>query len=124
MKRKPPPRALVTAFQSSAHGMRGIEERKMFGYPALFVNGRMFAGLVRDRMVLRLADRDRECFLELPNAQPFIAMGRSMKQWVVVPPTLLKSKAELRKWLGKALANGRKLPPKRPTGKRVTEKIG
>jgi hypothetical protein len=30
----------------------------MFGYPAIFFRGHMIAGLVRDRKVLRLADRD------------------------------------------------------------------
>lgn len=32
--------------------LRGVEQRKMFGYPAVFVNGNMFAGLARDKMIL------------------------------------------------------------------------
>ncbi len=87
----------------------------MFGYPAVFVNGNMFAGLLRDTMVLRLADEDRDRFLELRGATPFIAMGgRRMKQWVVVPPTMLTSRSALRPWLARALAYGRSLPPKPP----------
>ena len=38
----------------AARSLRGVEQRKMFGYPALFVRGNMFAGLVRDTMILRL----------------------------------------------------------------------
>ena len=38
----------------------------MFGYPARFVNGNMIAGLVRDRMVIRLGAEDRERLLNLP----------------------------------------------------------
>ena len=85
----------------------------MFGYPAIFANGNMFAGLVGDRMVLRLGQRDRDRFLALPGARPFIAMkGRVMKQWAVVPPAMTKSASALRPWLRKALAHGRALAPK------------
>jgi hypothetical protein len=55
----------------------------------------MIAGLVRNRMIVRLSAHDRAAFLALPGAKPFIAMrGRVMKQWAVV------------------LAHGRTLPPK------------
>ena len=91
----------------------------MFGYPAIFVNGNMFAGLVRDAMILRLSEEDRKQFLDLPGAKPFIAMkGRVMKQWAVVPPALVKSESELKLWLDKALAHGRSLPSKTAKGNR------
>jgi hypothetical protein len=72
--------------------------------------------LVRDRMVLRLADRDRERFLRLAGAEPFVAMGRTMCQWAMVPPALAASPARLRPWLRRALTHGRSLPakPSRP----------
>ncbi len=34
--------------------------RKMFGYPAYFINGNMFAGLFADKLFLRLSDIDTE----------------------------------------------------------------
>jgi len=113
MKWPPAPAALVQRFALATGRLRGVESRKMFGYPAVFVNGNMIAGLVRDRMVIRLAAEDRERFLALPGATPFIAMkGRVMKQWAVVPPAMLKSSAQLGRWLTRALAHGRSLPPK------------
>ena len=52
----------------------------------------MFAGLVRDPVILRLSLTDVEKFLGHPDARPFIAMGgRRMKQWVVVPVAMLRS---------------------------------
>ena len=108
---KSPP-ALVKAFEAAAGSLRGVERRKMFGYPAVFVNGNMFAAFHRDGMVLRLGDGDRDRFLEQPGAKPFVAMGRPMKQWVLVPSAVLRSKPRLRAWLGKALAYGRSLPAK------------
>ena len=90
----------------------------MFGYPAVFVNGNMFAGLVRDKMILRLGMADVEKFLELPGATPFIAMGgRRMKQWVVVAAAMLKSQRVLKPWLARALAHSRSLPAKVSTSR-------
>ncbi len=113
MKWMPSPPALVRTFERAVQHLHGAERRKMFGYPAIFVNGNMVAGLVRDRMILRLAEKERAKFLALPRAKPFIAMrGRVMKQWVVVPPTVLTSDPALKAWLRKALAHGRSLPAK------------
>ncbi|PYM33351.1 MAG: RNA methyltransferase [Candidatus Rokuibacteriota bacterium] len=109
----PAPPALARVFESAVTSLRGTQQRKMFGYPATIVNGNMFAGLVRDKMILRLGAADIEKFLDLPGATPFIAMGgRRMKQWVVVPAAMLKSGRALRLWLGRALAHGRSLPAK------------
>ena len=111
-KRESPP-ALVRALEDAAQSCHGAERRKMFGYPALFANGNMFAGLVRDSMVLRLRERDIAAFLELPGAKPFVAMkGRVMRQWAVVPPALVKDGPALTRWLRKAHTYGRSLPPK------------
>jgi TfoX/Sxy family transcriptional regulator of competence genes len=112
MKRIPSPPALLRAFAKAGQSLRDAERRKMFGYPAMFVNGNMFAGLVRDRMILRLGEKDRSRFLELSGAKPFIAMGRRMREWVVVPPSMTTSPSELKAWLGKARERGRSLRAK------------
>ncbi len=116
--RKPSPPRLVRAFETAVHPLKGTTQRKMFGYPAIFLRGNMVAGLFRNRMVLRLSDRDLERFLALEGAAPFIAMGRTMRQWALVPPAMAMSPARVRPWLGRALAHARTLPAKpvrRPT---------
>jgi TfoX/Sxy family transcriptional regulator of competence genes len=121
----PPPPALVRAFDDAVQRLRGVERRKMFGYPAIFVNGNMFAGLVRDKMVLRLGVSEVEKFLVLPGAAPFIAMGgRRMRQWAVVPTEMVASRRALAPWLAKALAHGRSLPKKGRTAKAVSTSAG
>lgn len=102
----------MRSFARATGSMAGTEQRKMFGYPAVFVNGNMFAGLFRDSLVLRLGEADREAFLALPGASPFIPMGRRMKEWVVAPAAMTRSPARLSAWLDKALAHGRSLAPK------------
>ena len=107
------PAALVRALENAPQPFRGAKRRKIFGYPAIFANGNMFAGLVWDSMVLCLRDEDRSAFLQLPGAKPFIAMrGRVMRQWAVVPPAMVKDGAALKKWLRKAHTYARSLPPK------------
>jgi TfoX/Sxy family transcriptional regulator of competence genes len=103
----------VHAFERATQVLHGVERRKMFGYPAVFANGNMFAGLLRGRMVIKLGDADLERMLALPGAAPFVAMkDRVMKHWAVVPPWMPKDAPALRSWLAKAQAFSRTLPPK------------
>lgn len=41
----------------------------MFGYPAAFVNGNMAAGLHRDDLVLKLANKDRDALMTAGGAK-------------------------------------------------------
>ena len=41
---------------ADALGPFPAEKRKMFGFPAYFANGNMFAGVFEDVIILRLAD--------------------------------------------------------------------
>ncbi|HLQ24981.1 MAG TPA: TfoX/Sxy family protein [Acidiferrobacterales bacterium] len=53
-KWKPSPPNLIASFDKFIEALPNIERRKMFGYPAAFINGRLFAGLYQDSMVLKL----------------------------------------------------------------------
>jgi TfoX/Sxy family transcriptional regulator of competence genes len=93
----------------------GVEHKQMFGFPCAFVNGQMFTGLHEESMILRLAPEDRAEFLTRPGAAIFEPMaGRSMKQYVRVPPALLADEEALGEWMARALAFARSLPPKLP----------
>src|SRR6266481_3930164 len=52
------PQELIDLFQSVMPGPPAAQ-RKMFGYPAGFVNGNMFMGLFQDDMILRLPESRR-----------------------------------------------------------------
>jgi len=86
----------------------------MFGYPALFLNGNMFAGTFRDQVVVRLGEKDRAALLKEKGAVPFAPMpGRAMKEYVVVPAALVSRPAALRAWLERALTYADTLPAKK-----------
>jgi len=110
MEKSPP--ELVAKFSKFAPGPP-VQQRQMFGYPACFMNGNLFMSLFADRLVLRLPDADREALLELKGAEQFEPMpGRPMKEYVMVPPSMVASPKKLEPWIAKSLAYGASLKPK------------
>lgn len=115
------PVELIQVFEKALKSVPEAQTRKVFGYPAAFMNGQMFAGLHQDNMILRLSDNDRRGLIGQKGAKIFEPMpGRPMREYVVVPVSILKSTKQLDGWLGKALAYAQSLPPKaaRSRGKR------
>jgi TfoX/Sxy family transcriptional regulator of competence genes len=107
------PPALVTTFETQAKALPSAEVRKMFGYPASFTNGHMFAGVFQSVLFMRLGEGDRARLLAREGAAPFEPMpGRAMKEYVVLPPSVVTSESELNEWLVRALAYAGSLPPK------------
>ena len=116
-KKSPP--ELVSTFERVVPTKGGAERRKMFGYPAAFVGGNMFAGLHEDNFVLRLDDAGLEEAKRL-GASDFEPMpGRAMKGWVVLPGKIVAEDAVARRWVERALRHVAKMPPK---GKRPAKR--
>jgi TfoX/Sxy family transcriptional regulator of competence genes len=87
----------------------------MFGQPCAFVNGNMFTGLHGPRMVLRLPDERRRSFLAIEGATIFEPMpGRPMKEYVVIPESVLRDESALRDWIEQAFLSAAALPVKEP----------
>ena len=115
---KSPPE-LVAQFGQIVAALPMAEPRKMFGYPAAFANGQMFASLFGDSFILRLPEAEREAFIQQHKTHLFEPMpGRPMREYVVVPPPVLKSGKQFDVWLAKALAYAQSLPPKAAKPKR------
>ena len=105
---------LTARFGSVIDGVDGLEPRKMFGEAAGFVNGNLVTGLHAGRWFVRLPDADRAEALALDGSSVFAPMpGRPMKQYVILPPSVLEDAAALSSWLHRAVAHGRSLPPKK-----------
>ena len=112
-KWKPAPEALIQRFEAALISLPGAQKRQMFGYPAALVQGNMFAGLFEDRMILRLAADDRAEFTSRFGATTFEPMpGRPMKEYAVVPKTVLDTPRDLERWLAKSFAFAKSLPSK------------
>lgn len=77
-----------------------VEFRKMFGSPVYFVRGNMFVGVHQDSIMLRLGPDDQETlFAEHDEAVPFEPMGRRMKEYVLLPPSVYDDDEQMQKWL-------------------------
>jgi TfoX/Sxy family transcriptional regulator of competence genes len=114
MEWKKAPEDLV---QFIAKKMKDIEcdYRKMFGYPAYFINGNMFAGVFGDKIFIRLSDSDIEKIRREPrDISPFEPMkGRPMKEYVFLPKSEYSDDAFFDEWLKKSVLYVSSLPPKK-----------
>lgn len=109
-KKSPP--ELIAAFENAKPKDPSVQARPMFGYPALFLNGNMFAGTYQDKIVVRLGEE--RAIAGAKTAKSFEPMpGRPMKEYVVVPDAVVKSPAKLRAWVDRAHAYATKLPAKK-----------
>lgn len=109
---KSPPE-LVARFDAVADRFPDAQRRKMFGYPALFVGGKLVTGLFADSWMIRLAESGLAELLTLPGATTFSPMpGRTMKGYGVLPADVVADDAALDGWLARAIAFGRTLPAK------------
>jgi len=115
MKWRPSPPELIQTFQEVVPDPPALQ-KKMFGYPAAFVNGNMVMGLFPDQMIVRLPEGDRET-LNRAGGTAFEPMqGRPMREYAVLPRAILENRKALSSWVSKALAYGRSLPPKASKG--------
>lgn len=89
----------------------GATRRKMFGGTGYMLGGNMMAGVHGDRLVLRLHPDVGAAALRDAHVSPFDMALRPMPGWVMVDRSAL-GEDELRRWLEKALAFVRTLPPK------------
>ena len=113
MRGQPSPAQLAERLARLARGLADIEQRKMFGYPALFLNGNMLAGLFSKSVVLRLPEEERHALAASGHAGPFVAMGgRVMREWVAVEDPERISDDLLGRWLEAALRHTAAMPPK------------
>ena len=91
---------------------RGVTEKKMFGGLCFLLNGRMFVGIVKQTLMVRVGPDAHATALRQPHARPMDFTGRPMRGYVFVEPAGFEADADLREWVRLALGFVSKLPPK------------
>jgi TfoX/Sxy family transcriptional regulator of competence genes len=127
MKMKKAPLELV---ETIVRAMEGIdcERRIMFGFPCFFINKNMFAGLFEDKLFLRLSEQQlRELRAQAPlisNLEPM--PGRPMKDYWVIPDSLVADKVFLQRAVDSSARHTRTLAPKskKPRSKAPGSPVG
>jgi TfoX/Sxy family transcriptional regulator of competence genes len=84
----------------------------MFGGLAFIVNGHMCCGIVGEDLVIRVGAEEHEKALYQPHVRAMDFTGRPMKGFVYLSPPGYRTKAELRKWVRRALRFVSSLPAK------------
>jgi TfoX/Sxy family transcriptional regulator of competence genes len=115
---------LIERFDAALPKHQDASPRKMFGYPACFVNGNFFVGLHEENVVLRLPGALKAKFPELAGAHHFDPRntGKGMKDWWVVPQVIARDATRLAQFFEAAFAEVRQLPPKAPRAARARKK--
>jgi TfoX/Sxy family transcriptional regulator of competence genes len=100
------------------------QRRMMFGYPVYFVNNNMFTGTHQHNVFIRLSERNRkEILSDNDEVSPFEPVkGRVMKEYVVLPDSILKDSQKLKKWLNRSYDYVSSLPEKKLKSKAKKQK--
>jgi TfoX/Sxy family transcriptional regulator of competence genes len=81
------------------NGQRALVEKKMFGGLAYMSQGKMFAGILKDNLVVRVGPDGNDEALKKPHTRPMDFTGWPMKGYIYVSPEGVKTAVQLRKWL-------------------------
>ena len=61
-----------------------VKPGKMFGYPAYYVGGRLFASFYEDGVCVKVPKQLAKELLERDGIESFQPMGRKMREWVQI----------------------------------------
>jgi TfoX/Sxy family transcriptional regulator of competence genes len=103
--------ALAQRIRTALRDRDGLSERKMFGGLCLMLHGNMFAGVIKDELMLRVGDKAGD-LLTRPGTRPMDFTGKPMKGYVYVASSAFQTDSSLSDWLGQALGFVETLPPK------------
>jgi TfoX/Sxy family transcriptional regulator of competence genes len=108
-----PSQETMELFRSVVPDAPGVEVKPMFANLGAFVNGNMFAGLFGESVGVRLPDETvRDELLAIDGAGPYGPAERPMGGYVSLPAAWHDEPDRLREWIGVALEQVGRMPPK------------
>ena len=78
---------------------KGITEKGMFGGLSFLLNGKMFCGVLKNDLVVRVNPDESGALLKKPHVRPMDFTGRPMKGFLYVSSGGYKTDKDLRKWI-------------------------
>lgn len=109
--------SLAARVRQILEGRTGVEERKMFGGLAFLLGGRMFCGIVKEELMVRVGPERHAEALALPHARPMDFTGRPMTGMVYVAAAGLRGPA-LDRWVERGIEGLTTTPVSRPKRRR------
>ena len=111
---------LMSILLDAVEGLPGVTRKRMFGFEALWAEGRIFALAANGRITLKHPD-----LAQLSGTRPFmVRLGKKTARparWIVAPESFHDDPHELRKWARKAydLALAQPLPARKRRSRRA-----
>ena len=106
---------LAERIRVALRGRAGIEERRMFGGIAFLLDGRMFCGVVKDELMVRVGRERHDEALQHPFVRPMDFTGRPMRGMVFVGPSALRGR-DLDRWVDRGVDGLRESTASRKKG--------
>ncbi len=98
---------------------KGVVERKMFGGLVFMLKDKMFCGVLKEDLVLRVGPEKYVRALARPHVRPMDFTGRPLKGFVFVGSGDCRTDNGLKKWITQAAEYALSLPGNRkPSGKK------
>ena len=85
-------------------GAPGVDEKKMFGGVAFLKQGKMFCGIVKDDLMVRVGAERYEAALAAAHVRPMDFTGRPMNGYVFVGPSGTRTEKAIKRWVDQGAA--------------------
>ncbi len=95
---------LADRIRKSLARRKGVTEKAMFGGLAFLLEGKMFVGIAKDELMVRVGPEHHEDAISQPHARTMDFTGRPMKGYVFVAPTGFKDDRDLAAWVERGRA--------------------
>lgn len=90
---------LAARIRSALNGRARISEKKMFGGVAFLLQEKMFVGIVKDELMVRVGKERNDEALAKPHVRPMDFTGKPMAGYVFVAPRGCNTAAMLTGWI-------------------------
>jgi TfoX/Sxy family transcriptional regulator of competence genes len=90
---------LAERIRAIAAGRRGVTEKEMFGGIAFLLDGKMFIGLAKNQLMVRVGPDRHDEALARPHVRPMDFTGRPMRGYVYVAPAGYATSRALSAWI-------------------------
>ena len=82
---------------------KNVTEKHMFGGLSFMYGKKMFCGILKEDLVLKLSHEQWEDALKKPNVRPMDFTGRPMKGFLYVSSGGYKTKKQLTRWVERSI---------------------
>src|SRR5262245_43292778 len=104
---------LAERIRSILYDERSVTEKKMFGGVAFLRDGKMFLGIVKDELMVRVGPDNYKVALKEPHVRPMDFTGKPMVGYVFVDPNGIEEEPPLTKWVNMGYEFAATLPPRK-----------